>query len=895
MLKLKGHKLNFNGSFLVFLLVSSFLVAILPVSQVSAADPTELTRKWTGYVAGGGESLLIYDAIPEIAGEEIFHAGGGPKPMEPGGSVTCLNGRNGNVIWKTGQGGVPAVNGIGDTCQIHMADMDNDGDMEIVVPLQSPSGLYILHAEDGSVMFSDTTLGGGRIDSSPVSGDVDGDGYPDLYVAIMAYLDSPETGHLIHFEYNGANIVERNRRVVWHPCAGGVSLADTDNDGTWELYMADRSQGGFVDGSWGRGLRSFWAENLTSRWDVYDNMMSSNIPMLADVNRDGILDVVATDLSRAALVLDSATGQAMVNDVGTELRGSINGRANHYQSSVYDIDMDGNLEIISGDGWEGGSDYVTVFDLWNWTLDASIDTTAVGDYTMHSWKGPTVGEVTGDGLMDIIVTCYDVDLGDRGMVQVYDHNFELVLYTANNFEHRAIDSVVQDVDRDDGGLNELLVLTQGGQIYCYDTDGLSEESQGRQRARSEVQFYGERRNGVSEYVSYEYDEEVLPDSRAGISFPSPNYWEKGVSTSLTELSFKLSHPLGEQMDYVVTCDPDIIPGSGIGTDVGDGVHTVSVSSLTSSTTYLWEIEVTDESGHVSRKEFGFVTENTAPEQDTPLMTGETTLDDLVCTPQSVSDDDGDEVTKIYNWIRDDDPIANLILPFDSMTDPGLEYSGFAYTRDYSGNGNDGNVFGASWTEDGVLGGAYSLDGSNDFIRIEEQGNSLGGNGNWEEISVEFWIKETEARARGTVVQKMGRPYSDEDIPNVAIYQYTGYRVDFGSSGDSNTITWRIYTENPEDEEDPFQYSLSADIGAREDWHHVVVTYTSELGMKIYSDGAEVGYLPGVSGDILETNRNSNTHNLGDYLGDWGYNFPGGYMPDDKGPLEISFGGMLDEL
>ena len=44
---------------------------------------------------------------------------------------------------------------------------------------------------------------------------------------------------------------------------------------------------------------------------------------------------------------------------------------------------------------------------------------------------------------------------------MYDRNYNLV-HLNTGLRHRAIDSVVQDVDRDDGGLNELLVLTQGG-------------------------------------------------------------------------------------------------------------------------------------------------------------------------------------------------------------------------------------------------------------------------------------------------------------------------------------------------------------------------------------------------------------------------------------------------
>ena len=455
----------FNVRIKGFLIVLILTVSLIPLIQIQPAnaEPTALVRKWAGYVAGGGEALLTADVLTNVPGEEIFHAGGGPKPMEPGGSVTCLNGRTGAVIWKTGTGGLPAINGIGDTCQPHMVDLDNDGTLELVVGLQSPAGIYILNAEDGTTMFSDTTLGGGRIDSSPVSGDVDGDGYPDLYIAIMGYEEQPTTGKIIHYEYNGASIVERGRVQVWHPCAGGLSLCDTDNDGRTELYMNERDVF-FGDGAWGRGTVSFWADTLEVRWQLYGWGASSNIPMLADVNKDGIIDIVTTDLSSGVCVLNSTNGHPLTNDEGKQLYATrISGRHNHYQSAIYDIDRDGNLEVLSGDGFEGNFDFVSIFDLWDWTLDARIDTvTAVMDGGLgvggRSWKGPTVGEVTGDGIMDLLIVTFDhLNNANQGTLQVYNYNdidntFELI-YLNTGLRHRAIDSVVQDVDKNDGGLS----------------------------------------------------------------------------------------------------------------------------------------------------------------------------------------------------------------------------------------------------------------------------------------------------------------------------------------------------------------------------------------------------------------------------------------------------------
>ena len=246
---------------------------LLPFSsfEVTNAASTALTQKWVGYVGGGGEALLTYDALPQYGGEEIFHAGGSVAPNS-GGRVSCLNGRTGSVIWTR------TIANVGDTCQIHLVDMDNDDTMELVVPLQMPAGVYILNTEDGSTVFSATSLGGGRIDSSPVSGDVDNDGYPDLFIGVMAYEEQPSTGKVIRYEWNPSTrtVVERDRVQVWHPCAGGLALCDTDNDGRVELYMNERDAY-FGDGSWGRGTVSFWADNLEVRWQLYGSGAGGNI------------------------------------------------------------------------------------------------------------------------------------------------------------------------------------------------------------------------------------------------------------------------------------------------------------------------------------------------------------------------------------------------------------------------------------------------------------------------------------------------------------------------------------------------------------------------------------------------------------------------------------------
>ncbi|MDQ1281313.1 MAG: Flg new 2 protein [Thermoproteota archaeon] len=810
---------------LAMILLICLAISVLPLSTALAASwnpggPAHpyLTPKWTASVSGGGEALLTADVRSDYAGEEVFHAGGPVQPSSTAGSVRCFSGQTGNQIWRTN------IYGIGDTATMQMADVDRDGRLEILVALQHPAGLYILNAEDGSILWNAPgtynghpgyfTPIGGRIDGSGVVGDTDGDGYHDIFIGVMAYEKQPTTGKIIHYEWSGSTIVERGRVQVWHPCAGGLSLGDTDNDGVFELYMNERDVY-FGDGSWGRGLTSFWANNLTLRWRIYDWGASSDIPMLADVNKDGIVDVVSTNLRSGIVVLNSTDGHPLKNALGTESRSTTLPIHAHYQASIFDIDRDGNLELLCADGKESESFGTQVFDLWSWKLDANIS-------AGYSFRGPSIGEVTGDGQMDIIVVTFDLlSNTNTGTVQIYNRNYQL-MDSYGGLRHRAIGSVVQDVDRNDNGLNELLVLTQGGIIYCFDTPGLSQERLGLPRARSEVHFYSESRLGASEYVPYE---RPWPD----VISPSPAPNALNVSTSTSQLSFRLNHPLGQTMSYSVITSPNV--GSGSGTNVGNGLRTVSISGLTASRVYRWHVSVTDQSGHTTSKDFWFTTRpvytNTAPSQGTPRLSstngGNTNVEDLTCYNQTTADRNGNRVNNIYNWVKNGVSIANLNLPFDSKPNIEALYSGTAVTRDYSGRGNSGTVFGATWIPNGVVGGAFSFDG-NDFIRVEEQGNSLGGSGTWSQMSLEFWIKIPTSGSSTTVIWKADR----YDTRNSNSYKITALH---NANPELLQFTWYIYNATGVSS---VSYNLTSGTA---DWHQVVCTYRSGVGLKIYTDGA----------------------------------------------------------
>ncbi len=230
--------------------------------------------------------------------------------------------------------------------------------------------------------------------------------------------------------------------------------------------------------------------------------------------------------------------------------------------------------------------------------------------------------------------------------------------------------------------------------------------------------------------------------------------------------------------------------------------------------------------------------NTAPITNTPSLTS--VSGNLVATAQGTYDANGDETTNIYHWYKNGVSQTNLQMSFDTETPTSTSTN--PTTLDNSGYNNHGTVNGAYWTQDGVVGGGLSFDG-NDYVRVQEHSNSLGGSGTWSNISVEFWIKANGITSTETVLMKHDQSYSTGGY--IWSSYGVGYRVDFRSYADRDRIYWYVYNDTSSAN---VQYTDSINFGL---WHHVVCTYQSGVGLQLYVDGALRATTP-FSGNINAT-------------------------------------------
>ncbi len=172
-----------------------------------------------------------------------------------------------------------------------VGDLDGDGFPEVLFlaapttnSSSSPSIMYVLDGRDGSLLWAtERTM---RSTSSPVLGDLDGDGLLEV-VAVGSNLRD-----VIVFGHDG----EELDRITMVGTVGNLALADLDADGTPEIVAPVSNQVAALTVS----FDALGAVTLTERWLTPSNTGCGGqggsvfcVPIVADVDLDGEPEIVA--------------------------------------------------------------------------------------------------------------------------------------------------------------------------------------------------------------------------------------------------------------------------------------------------------------------------------------------------------------------------------------------------------------------------------------------------------------------------------------------------------------------------------------------------------------------------------------------------------------------------
>ncbi len=372
--------------------------------------------------------------------------------------IVVLNGSNGNVIWSKN-------NSLWYYHQpIDIADLNKDGVPEIVVP--SGWRTIALHANDGSVYW-DVPVS--SMDKHPIIVDTEGTGYPYVYVVDYDILHGANgTGRLRKLRGTDGAVVAQV--FAWKPSFGGLSAADKNNDGKFEIYLCDRKTGYEPPpGGLGKGMQAYHADNLSLIWHNGDVTCSSHMQALIDVNNDNVLDSVAMHQfgsNGGICIWDGAANKTMTGKCNLNMNMS-----NDEPFSISDTDGDGHIEFVT-------AKYSTaqVWDITSWTKVATLD---------YFVEPPKLVDVIGDSKLEIV--------GAYTHLFVYNGTDYSLIEKINNVNTTS-NFIVQDIDNDNQ--NELIFANDDGTIRVYDTPAYSTAK----KLRTEHMYYSERRLGAGVYV-----------------------------------------------------------------------------------------------------------------------------------------------------------------------------------------------------------------------------------------------------------------------------------------------------------------------------------------------------------------------------------------------------------
>ena len=389
-------------------------------------------------ITGSGGALVDVDGDGDL---DVYLVQAGSLYDEPAETAP------GNRLF-INQGGwfVPArdANGADDSgygMGVAAGDYDNDGDVDLYVTNVGPNVLY---RNDGSGRFEDVTATAGVADAgwstSATFTDFDLDGDLDLFFtnyihwsravemncysgSVLTYCppenyNAPARDRLYRNDGDGKftdlSVLSGIGSVFGN--GFGVVAADFNGDGLPDIFIANDQM---VDQLWlNRGDLEF--EEVANLWgsavDEHGVAKAGMGVAAADVDSDGDTDVMVTNITGQTDSFFRNEG-GFFTDVTGELGLALTGRYTRWGVVMADFDNDGLLDLYEANGMVGtealtkGLDFDEPNVLYRGTPAGRFEEVqpqgGVSPPLTHTSRGVAVGDVDGDGGLDLLVVNRD--------------------------------------------------------------------------------------------------------------------------------------------------------------------------------------------------------------------------------------------------------------------------------------------------------------------------------------------------------------------------------------------------------------------------------------------------------------------------------------------------------
>ena len=389
-------------------------------------------------ITGSGGALVDVDGDGDL---DVYLVQAGSLYDEP------EEARPGNHLF-INEGGLftpaPDANGADDSgygMGVAAGDYDNDGDVDLYVTNVGPNVLY---RNDGVGRFEDVTATAGVADpgwsTSATFTDFDLDGDLDLFFtnyihwshavemncysgSVVTYCppenyNAPARDRLYRNDGGGTftDVSASSRISSVFGNGFGVVAADFNGDGLSDIFIANDQM---VDQLWlNQGDLEF--EEVANLWgsavDEHGLAKAGMGVAAADVDSDGDMDVMVTNITGQTDSFFRNEG-GFFTDVTGELGLALTGRYTRWGVVMADFDNDGFLDLYEANGMVGtealtkGLDFDEPNVLYRGTPGGRFEEVqpqgGVSPPLNHTSRGVAVGDVDGDGGLDLLVVNRD--------------------------------------------------------------------------------------------------------------------------------------------------------------------------------------------------------------------------------------------------------------------------------------------------------------------------------------------------------------------------------------------------------------------------------------------------------------------------------------------------------
>lgn len=291
--------------------------------------------------------------------------------------VYAVNAEDGSVLWKRASKGGPL------DASVAIADVNKDGQLDVLTADSATGHLFCLHGKTGAVQWTVKLPSG--TDSPPAVADLDGDGVLEIVVGTMWTRDR-----------QGRVVVLRadNQKILWQSKVPGCVqsepvLVDLNGDQVLDVIVSSWRGDRSVRALSGKDGSRLWS--YTTDGDKRSSGMYHGVA-LARVGKRWL--VLASTCDGQSIALDSQGQVLWKHSYGQRL---------FAPPCVADLDNDGEEELIQ----------CTQNKLWCLSVKTGkvLRTRALPG---SSARGPALADINGDGQLDLILGAGRVLLAIQG-------------------------------------------------------------------------------------------------------------------------------------------------------------------------------------------------------------------------------------------------------------------------------------------------------------------------------------------------------------------------------------------------------------------------------------------------------------------------------------------------